>query len=67
MFRITRDPSSGSLIERLAKITVMVLSCTVTGQYLSGSTSSTQGIFRAVSQGILIVYCLNELSMLNRG
>jgi len=25
MFRITRDPSSGSFIQRLAKITVMVL------------------------------------------
>ena len=27
MFRITRDPSSGSLTQCLAKITVMVLSC----------------------------------------
>jgi len=27
MFRITRDPSSGSSIQCLAKITVMVLSC----------------------------------------
>ena len=27
MFRITRDPSSGSFIQRLAKIAVMVLSC----------------------------------------
>jgi len=27
MFRITRDPSSGSFIQCLAKITVMVLSC----------------------------------------
>jgi len=27
MFRITRDPSSGSFIHCLAKITVMVLLC----------------------------------------
>ena len=27
MFRITRDPSSGGFIQRLAKITLMVLSC----------------------------------------
>jgi len=27
MFRITRDPSSGSFIQCLSKITVMVLSC----------------------------------------
>jgi len=27
MFRITKDPSSGSLIQYLAKITRMVLSC----------------------------------------
>jgi len=27
MFRITRDPSSGSFIQGLAKITVMVLPC----------------------------------------
>jgi len=27
MFRITRDPSSGSFIECLSEITVMVLSC----------------------------------------
>ena len=27
MFRITRDPSSGSFIQCLANITVMVLSC----------------------------------------
>ena len=27
MFRITTDPSSGSFIQRLAKIAVMVLSC----------------------------------------
>jgi hypothetical protein len=27
MFQITRDPSSGSFIQGLAKITVMVLSC----------------------------------------
>jgi len=27
MFRITRDPSSGSFVQFLAKITVMVLSC----------------------------------------
>ena len=30
MFRITRDPSSGSFIQCLAKITVMVLSCPLT-------------------------------------
>jgi len=30
MFRITEDPSSGSLIQSLAKITVMVLSCPLT-------------------------------------
>jgi len=30
MFRITKDPSSGSLKEYLAKITVMVLSCPLT-------------------------------------
>jgi len=30
MFRITEDPSSGSLIQCLAKITVMVLSCLLT-------------------------------------
>jgi len=29
MFRITKDPSSGSLIQYLDKITVMVLSCTL--------------------------------------
>jgi len=27
MFRITMDPSSGSFIQCLAKITIMVLSC----------------------------------------
>jgi len=30
MFRITRDPSSGSFIQCLAKITVMVISCPLT-------------------------------------
>jgi len=30
MFRITRDPSSGSFIQSLAKITVMVLSYPLT-------------------------------------
>jgi len=30
MFRITRDPPSGSFIKCLAKITVMVLSCPLT-------------------------------------
>ena len=30
MFRITRDPSSGSFLQCLAKITVMVLSCPLT-------------------------------------
>ena len=30
MFRITRDPSSGSFVQCLAKITVMVLSCPLT-------------------------------------
>jgi len=30
MFRIARDPSSGSFIQCLAKITVMVLSCPLT-------------------------------------
>ena len=30
MFRITRDPSSGNLIQCLAKITVMALSCPLT-------------------------------------
>ena len=30
MFRITRDPSSGSFTQCLAKITVMVLSCPLT-------------------------------------
>jgi len=30
MFRITRDPSSGSFIQCLAKITVTVLSCPLT-------------------------------------
>jgi len=30
MFRITRDPSSGSLIQCLAKSTVMILSCLLT-------------------------------------
>jgi len=30
MFRITEDPSSGSLVQCLAKITVMVLSCPLT-------------------------------------
>ena len=30
MFRITRDPSPGSFIQSLAKITVMVLSCPLT-------------------------------------
>jgi len=27
MFRIARDPSSGSLIQCLAKVTIMLLSC----------------------------------------
>jgi len=30
MFRITKDPSSGSLIQYLAKITIMALSCPLT-------------------------------------
>ena len=30
MFRITQDPSSGSLVQRLAKFTRMVLSCPFT-------------------------------------
>ena len=30
MFRITEDPSSGSLVQYLAKITRMVLSCPLT-------------------------------------
>ena len=30
MFRITEDPSSGSLVQCLAKITKMVLSCPLT-------------------------------------
>ena len=30
MFRITEDPSSGSLIQFLAKIPIMVLSCPLT-------------------------------------
>ena len=30
MFRITEDPSSGNLVQYLAKITRMVLSCPVT-------------------------------------
>ena len=33
MFRITRDPSSGSFIQLLANITVMVLSCPLTWTY----------------------------------
>jgi len=30
MFRITEDPSSGSLVQCLAKITIMVLLCLLT-------------------------------------
>jgi len=30
MFRITEDPSSGSLVQYLAKITRMILSCPLT-------------------------------------
>jgi len=30
MFRITKDPSSGSLVQCLAKITKMILSCPLT-------------------------------------
>jgi len=33
MFRITKDPSSGSLIQYLAKITLMVLLCPLTWTY----------------------------------
>jgi len=33
MFRITRDPSSGRLVQCLAKITVMFLSCPLTWTY----------------------------------
>jgi len=33
MFRITRDPSSGSFVQCLAKITVMVLSCPLTWKW----------------------------------
>ena len=35
MFWITKDPSSGSLIQYLAKITVMVLSCPLTWAQLA--------------------------------
>jgi len=36
MFRITKDPSSGSLVQYLAKITRMVLSCPLTWTYVNG-------------------------------
>ena len=36
MFRITVDPSSGSLVQCLAKITRMVLSCPLTWTYVNG-------------------------------
>jgi len=34
MFQITEDPSSGSLVQCLAKITKMVLSCLLTWTWL---------------------------------
>jgi hypothetical protein len=34
MFRITRDPSSGSFIKWLAKFTVIVLSCPLIRNYV---------------------------------
>ena len=43
MFRITEDPSSGSLVQFLAKITKMVLSCpSVLWQYML-QPSTVQG------------------------
>ena len=36
MFRITEDPSSGSLIQCLAKIASMVLSCPLTYVHVNG-------------------------------
>jgi len=39
MFRITENPSSGSLVQYLAKITVMVISCPLT--WTSMSTDRT--------------------------
>ena len=46
MFRITRDPSSGSSIQCLTKITVMVLSCPLyTVQY----TTHTTGKYAAIT------------------
>jgi len=34
MFRIIKDPSSGSPVQYLAKITIMVLSCPLTWSYM---------------------------------
>ena len=47
MFRITRDPSSGSFIQCLAKITVMVLSCPFNGhdRTITITTNSTYSTY----------------------
>ena len=51
MFRITRDPSSGSLIQYLAKITRMVQSCPLTW------TVHVNGHDRTITV-ILVKYCV---------
>ena len=59
MFRITRDPSSGSFIQCLAKTTVMVLSCRCYGSICCHNTDyvHTNGHDRTITI-ILAKHCM---------
>ena len=55
MFRITEDPSSGSLVQYLAKITRMILSCPLTW---IGSVLWQHIVTRFVC--VCVVYCIER-------
>jgi len=58
MFRITRDPSSGSFIQFLAKITVMVLSCPLT--WTLSVLYHVNGHDRTITVIILAKHCIKH-------
>ena len=63
MFRITEDPSSGSLVQCLAKITKMVLSCPLTWTW---SVLWQRVLTRCVCVYVCVCVCVCVCSSLYR-
>ena len=69
MFRITRDPSSGSSIQCLAKITVMVLSNQAYFTHTCTTHKTITYIYSFLCNGVVSLpnyLCLHRASMTNK-